>query len=347
MAFDIIGDIAILKPPLKMSEEEYIKYIQEKHKYIQTILLQETDVLPPYRVPKYKILWGENKTETVHKEYGLRFKVDVVRAYYSPRLAEERKRIASQVKDGEKVLVMFAGVNPYSVYIAKYANPEIIYAVELNPFAFKYAFENAKLNKVESKITTILGDVRKVAPFIQVLSNKDAVVHCKRDYLLDLLDANPEINRCFLVGFDEAYYDLVEKIRARKKYLVVYEDLDYAQFDGVLLNQDNLVLRDYEENSHIEFEKFGIEFDRIIMPLPKEADTFLDVAIPLIKEGGTIHLYQFFFEEEIPEKAREILDKYSKLLKFEYEILNVRRVGDIAPRQYRVCIDFKVTQKLF
>jgi tRNA (guanine37-N1)-methyltransferase len=78
------------------------------------------------------------------------------------------------------------------------------------------------------------------------------------------------------------------------------------------------------------------------MPLPKESHTFLEYAIPLIKNNGIIHLYQFFEEEKIKEKAIDLLEKYSNELNFKYEILNILKVGDIAPGNYRVCIDFKV-----
>ena len=52
--------------------------------------------------------------------------------YFSPRLANERKRITSLVKPGETVVDMFAGVAPFSIMIAKYANPKIIYAIDKN-----------------------------------------------------------------------------------------------------------------------------------------------------------------------------------------------------------------------
>jgi len=350
MVFDIIGDIVILKPPLKYSPEEYVKKILEKHKFVRVILLQQTDVQPPYRVPEYKILWGENRTETIHKEFGLKFKVDVVRTYYSPRLSSERYRIAKMVRDGEKVLVMFAGVNPYAIYIAKFAKPKIVYSIELNPFAVKYALENTKINKVQDKIVTILGDVRKVSPLILLFNNGDGYIHSDENYIIDVLSSRIQLNLS-VIEFSKDYriQELYDKMPANKKYIVT-NNLGFLKnpykYDGFIrMNENEFYVYDFIENSIKEYELFGEKFDRIVMPLPKEADTFLDVAIPLIKEGGIIHLYQFMFEEEIPKKANEILDKYSSLLDFEYEILNVRKVGDIAPRQYRVCIDFKVTKK--
>ncbi|MGC9133059.1 MAG: class I SAM-dependent methyltransferase [Nanopusillaceae archaeon] len=310
MSYDIIGDIAVIKKPLKYSEEEYVKKILEKYRFIKTILLQETDVLPPYRVPKYKILYGENKTETINIEYGLKFKVDVGRSYYSSRLANERYRIAKEVKEGEEVLVMFSGVNVYPIYISKFSKAKIIYSIELNPFAVKYGLENVKLNKVNN-IVTILGDVRDISPYIGYLENGDGIIKNEEDYIKDVIESGIELNNIYV--FEDK--DIIRKIK--------YKNLKY--------------IKDLEN-----LEKFNKKFDRIIMPLPKESHTFLEYAIPLIKNNGIIHLYQFFKEEEIEENSYKLLDEYSKKLNFNYEILKILKVGDIAPGTYRVCIDFKV-----
>jgi tRNA (guanine37-N1)-methyltransferase len=310
MSYDIVGDIAIIKKPLKYNEEEYVKKILEKHKFIRTILLQETDVLPPYRIPKYRILYGENKTETINIEYGLKFKVDVSRCYYSPRLSNERYRIAKQVKENEEVLVMFSGVNVYPIYIAKYSKAKIIYSIELNPFAVKYGLENLKINKVNNVIT-FLGDVRDISKYIGYLEDRDGIIKNDKEYIRDIIDSGLEINNLYIYEYDE----IIENIKYKKlRYIRELENL----------------------------EKFNKKFDRIIMPLPKESHTFLEYAIPLIKNNGIIHLYQFFEEEEIKEKAIYLLEKYSSELNFKYEILNILKVGDIAPGNYRVCIDFKV-----
>ena len=310
MSYDIVGDIAIIKKPLKYNEEEYVKKILEKHKFIRTILLQETDVLPPYRIPKYRILYGENKTETINIEYGLKFKVDVSRCYYSPRLSNERYRIAKQIKENEEVLVMFSGVNVYPIYIAKYSKAKIIYSIELNPFAVKYGLENLKINKVNNVIT-FLGDVKDISKYIGYLEDRDGIIKNDKEYIRDIIDSGLEINNLYIYEYDE----IIENIKYKKlRYISELENL----------------------------EKFNKKFDRIIMPLPKESHTFLEYAIPLIKNNGIIHLYQFFEEEEIKEKAIYLLEKYSSELNFKYEILNILKVGDIAPGNYRVCIDFKV-----
>ena len=61
------------------------------------------------RTRDMEIIAGENSTETIHKEFGLRFKIDVKKAYFSPRLATERKHVTELVKEGETVLEISSG----------------------------------------------------------------------------------------------------------------------------------------------------------------------------------------------------------------------------------------------
>jgi tRNA (guanine37-N1)-methyltransferase len=82
-------------------------------------------------------------------------------------------------------------------------------------------------------------------------------------------------------------------------------------------------------------------FDRIIMPLPKTAEEFLDVALPVAKKGCVIHLYAFYYENEF-EKAHAEIDKYCKQFDREYTILSTTKCGQHAPRTYRICVDFKL-----
>lgn len=80
------------------------------------------------------------------------------------------------------------------------------------------------------------------------------------------------------------------------------------------------------------------KFDRVLMPLPKSAEDFLDVAIKAVKKGGVIHFYDFLHEKDFPEKS---LAKIRKVGKFE--LLNAVKCGHYAPGSFRVCIDFRVS----
>lgn len=161
-AFEIIGDIAIFETEEKGKDKEIAKEIQKIHPRIKTVLKKSSERKGKYRLRKFKIVLGR-ETETVHKEYGCRYKLDVKKVYFSPREGTERERVARQIKPEEEVLVMFAGIGPYPLLITKF-QPEVkkIYAVEINPKAVEYMKENIRINKVSDKIVPILGDVKKV-----------------------------------------------------------------------------------------------------------------------------------------------------------------------------------------
>ncbi len=247
-AFDTIGDIAILEIPDELFEKREIigNSLLSVFKSIKVVALKDSGVDTEFRTRKIRIIAGEKRTETIHREFDCVYKLDIQSAYFSPRLGTERMRVAKQVKGSERVLVMFAGVGPYAILIVKKSKPGEIYAIELNPDAFRYMKENIKLNKVD--VIPILGDVRE------------------------------------------------------------------------------------------ETRKLG-KFDRIVMPLPKDAGNFLDVAIPALEKNGIIHFYDFSHnEEESIEKVKNICSE----LGYDIEILNAVKCGSYSPCLFRICVDFMV-----
>lgn len=88
--------------------------------------------------------------------------------------------------------------------------------------------------------------------------------------------------------------------------------------------------------------KLKTKFDRILMPLPKSAEDFLNLALKSIKKKGTIHFYDFLNEKDIPKAAIKKIDKACKQAKKEYKILHYNKCGQFSPRVFRVCVDFKV-----
>jgi tRNA (guanine37-N1)-methyltransferase len=164
-SFDIIGDILILELDEKLEKKK--KKIGEAflklHKSVKVILRKKSERKGEFRTRAFEILAGERRTETLHKEYGCLFKLDVAKVYFSPREANERQMVAKQVKRGEEVLVMFSGVSPFAIQIAKKQKKCKITCVEKNPLAFKYAEENIRINKVGDKVKNICGDIREVS----------------------------------------------------------------------------------------------------------------------------------------------------------------------------------------
>ena len=247
-AYDLIGDIAIVEIPevLAGKRKEIGEALLSTFKNIKVVANKKTSVGTEYRIRDVEVIAGEKRTETVHREAGCVYKIDVTTAYFSPRLGTERMRVASQVKEGERVLVMFAGIGPYAILISKSARPKEVYAVELNPSAVEYMNENIKLNKVAVK--AILGD------------------------------------------------------------------------------------------AGVEAGKHGL-FDRIIMPLPKDAGNFLDKALPALNKGGLINYYTFKGTTE--EAAQEVKDICSKL-GYKIEIIDSVECGTYSPQLSRMCVDFRV-----
>lgn len=87
--------------------------------------------------------------------------------------------------------------------------------------------------------------------------------------------------------------------------------------------------------------KLKRKFDRIIMPLPKDADTFLDLAFLVSKKGTVIHLYDFEHESEIGQ-VREKIDNEAKKARIDYKILEIVKCGQYSPGKFRICADFEI-----
>ncbi len=161
-SFDIIGDIAVIKHNNIQNAEVVAKQIMATHKNIKTVLTPVTRITGDFRVRELKLLAGENKTSTYHKESGCTFKVDVEKCYFSPRLSHEHKRIAQLVQSGEVVVNMFAGVGCFSIVIAKTQSQTKVYSIDINPTAVQCMEENVKLNQVCDCVFPMLGDAKNI-----------------------------------------------------------------------------------------------------------------------------------------------------------------------------------------
>jgi len=249
-SFDVVGDIAIFSDfpeELKTKEKLIANTLLNLHKNIKVVVKKTKHFSGKYRLQKVKIIAGENRKITTHKENNIVVKLNIETCYFSQRLATERLRITNQIKPNESVLVMFSGISIYPLVISKNSRAKEVYAIEINPEAHKYAQENIKLNKI-TNIKLFNGDVKTSIP----------------------------------------------KLKKR--------------------------------------------FDRILMPLPKSAEDYLDLAIKKIKRKGIIHFYDFQYEKGIPEKTIEKIKKHIKTFK----ILKITKCGQYGIRKFRVCVDFQV-----
>jgi len=132
------------------------------HKEIKSVWRQSSSVSGDYRLRGLQFILGKETTETRYTEYDCVYKTDLRKAYFSPRLSYERRRIAGLVQNGETVLNMFAGVGCYSILIAKHSEPLSVISIDVNPYAFQYLIENIRLNRAETRVIAIQGDAKTV-----------------------------------------------------------------------------------------------------------------------------------------------------------------------------------------
>ena len=189
-AMDVIGDIAVVEIPEELGAYKSIvgEAVLQMNKNLRTVLAKVGAVSGAYRVREFSAIAGEPRTDTVHKEHGCVYSLDLAKVYFSPRLSFEHNRVASLVKEGETVVDMFAGVGPFSVLIAKKHSDIKVYAVDANPAAVEFLQKNVRVNRVEGKVIPILGDARQVV--CEKLAHvADRVIMNLPEKALDYVDA--------------------------------------------------------------------------------------------------------------------------------------------------------------
>lgn len=158
MKWKRIGDILILDSKFDYESQEELELLSKRHN-VKTIMKID-HIKGTKREPVYEILYG-SETETIHKENGCLFKLDLSKVMWSKGNNNERLRIARLVEDDEVVLDMFAGIGYFSIPIGVHSDAKHIYSIEINPNSYFYLNENVKLNKL-TNITPILGDCKDV-----------------------------------------------------------------------------------------------------------------------------------------------------------------------------------------
>ncbi len=174
-SYDIVGAILLIKLPktLLKYQDKIGKALLQTHKNIQTVCVIDA-VAGELRTRNVSIIAGKKQTRTTHREYGLTFDVDVSTTYFSPRLASERKRVAGLVKPGEIIVDLFAGVAPFTIMIARYAKPKVVYAIDKNPEAIALAKQNVKQNHALQSVEIINADAKDAPKLIPV--NADRII---------------------------------------------------------------------------------------------------------------------------------------------------------------------------
>ena len=179
-----VGDILIvsLHPSLIKHEKEIGEIILKNIPNVRVVCRKTGPVKGETKKPQLKVIAGDKNTETIHKEGKCIYKLDVRKVMFSKGNINERHRLQKQVKEGEVIVDLFTGIGYFSVGIAKFCNPKIIYAIDVNPIAIKYLKENIKLNKVEGIIVPILGDCREVVKKLGKVADRVIMGFLPRTY---------------------------------------------------------------------------------------------------------------------------------------------------------------------
>ncbi len=252
-SYDVVGDIAIIIVPddLLAKKRRIGEAILALHRNIRVVARRAGHYGGEYRVMPLEIIGGEERRETLHRENGVRLLLDLEKVYYSVRSGNERKRVASLVREGETVLVPFSGIGPYPLVIGR-AQPDCrVVGIEKNPEAHAFALANLLHNRKIRNVSFLPGDVREVVP------------------------------------------------------------------------------------------QLGTRFHRIVMPLPKSAGEYLELALGVLYRGGWLHFYDLREKDDFSGAV----DTIERACRDSGRLLaeaTVTVAGHCSPRLFRICVDARV-----
>lgn len=230
-SYDVIGDVAIVKIPdnLVQFKDEIGKSLVEANPRLR-LVLSDGGVKGECRIRELHPIYGEGESGSIHVEFGVRMFIDPAVVYFNPRLSGERYRIAKAVQEGEIIIDMFAGAGPFPLVIKKHSNPQIIYAIDINPAAIEAMNKNIILNHSQG-IIPILGDVREV---IAVLPQANRVIMNLPQTALDFLPlaiskaSSGATIHLYLISNRETWPNMLQEVmnvgqKENRKLEVIYE----------------------------------------------------------------------------------------------------------------------------
>jgi tRNA G37 N-methylase Trm5 len=374
--------ITEIKEEHQKYEKEIGEAILKINKSIKTVLKKDGIHGGEFRTQKLTYIAGENKKETIYTENGIRLCLNPETVYFSSKLSTERGELLSEIEDDSRVLIFFSGCGPYSfVTLKKNPDVARITSIELNPEGHKYALKSLELNKNIIKKSELYQNLKEFILLNQIpfyekgfqqtmnnlmfhFINGDVREEAKKLKLTPKsISFNNNDNKIFETNDPKHIFETLKNHHSKEIYidfdlLKDPEDLVpfivlFAEDKDFIVKKDNTVysfksfrekslLINYLQNEQkIPLEEIG-EYDEIFMPLPKDAEQFLDSAFECVAKNGVIHLYGFLHENDFPHVIEDSVIQAGKKHAREIEILQTRKVGQYAPGKYRVCCDFIV-----
>lgn len=159
--YHLVGHVALLQ--LDKSVLEFASDIGqttlEFDQRVRSVAIRTGPTLEIVRFPQYAVIAGTKKTETIHVENGIKFKLDPLRITFSGGNKNERILMSTATRPHETVVDMFACVGQFILNMCKRRDVNGI-AIEVNPKAFDYLEENIIINKMQNRVNAILADCR-------------------------------------------------------------------------------------------------------------------------------------------------------------------------------------------
>jgi tRNA (guanine37-N1)-methyltransferase len=164
-SFDIVGDIAVVEVPPELEGKEKLiaAAIMGQHRGIRVVAKKTGGTSGEFRIRPVAVIAGEERTNTIYREGGCGFELDLNKTYFSPRLGTERGRLCALVRENERVLVPFAGVGPFAIRIGKAMKSAEVVGLELNPEACRFFRANLEKNRC-GNVGVLEGDVSALLP---------------------------------------------------------------------------------------------------------------------------------------------------------------------------------------
>jgi tRNA (guanine37-N1)-methyltransferase len=143
-AFDVIGDIVLVRLDRDQSRwsaaigEALLRFVPGAR-----LVAWDRGIHGEARLRTLQPIAGTGGFRTVHPENGLRFRVDLERAYFSPRLGREHARVAALGRPSERVADLCCGIGPFGLTLLRSAGSASAVFVDSNPGATALVEENA------------------------------------------------------------------------------------------------------------------------------------------------------------------------------------------------------------
>lgn len=239
--YDIVGTIAIIEVSDMLIPKERLiaEKLMDVNKSVKTVLKKVGGHEGVYRTQRMVCVGGEDTRETVVIENGVKLKVNVETAYYSVRMATERKRIWQMIRPGERVLCLFSGIGPYPVTFSVHSPAGEIVGVEINPAAHQLALENISKNRC-TNVRLLCGDAKEIIPRLAAAGERFDRVTMPLPHTADeFLDAVVTVSK---PGTIVHFYTFLEEEAFNKSVAMVREVFErngrsLASYDVVRVGQ--------------------------------------------------------------------------------------------------------------